>query len=57
MMILIAVLVTVCQAVEFQITNQDGGTVWIGIQGNTGKPALENGGFALDSGQSVSRGH
>lgn len=53
MMILVAILVAVCQAVEFEIANHDGGTIWIGIQGNSGKPLLENGGFALGSGQSV----
>lgn len=39
--------------VEFRIKNNDGGDVWIGIQGNDGKTALENGGFILGSGEQV----
>lgn len=40
-------------SVEFRIKNNDGGDVWIGIQGNDGKEALEGGGFVLGSGQQV----
>lgn len=41
------------QAVDFQIINKESGPIWVGIQGNSGKPALENGGFILDSKASV----
>lgn len=45
---------TLCEAVvEFRIKNNDGGDVWIGIQGNEGHIALGNGGFVLQSGGEV----
>ncbi|XP_019879519.2 uncharacterized protein LOC109607484 isoform X1 [Aethina tumida] len=44
---------SVC-GVQFDITNRDGGEIWIGIQGNSNKPTLENGGFKLGSGQTRS---
>lgn len=40
-------------SVEFRIKNNDGGDVWIGIQGNDGKEALASGGFVLGSGEQV----
>ncbi|XP_023016998.2 uncharacterized protein [Leptinotarsa decemlineata] len=46
-------LTTVC-AVEFQITNREIGPIWVGIQGNSGKPALANGGFILEAGATTS---
>lgn len=44
---------SVAHAAEFQITNNAGGEVWIGILGNSGNPPLNNGGFALGAGQTV----
>ncbi|XP_060527320.1 uncharacterized protein LOC132702590 [Cylas formicarius] len=44
-------LVAYCDAVSFQITNKDGGPIWIGIQGNPGHEHLANGGFALQQGE------
>ncbi|KAG5869072.1 hypothetical protein JTB14_001264 [Gonioctena quinquepunctata] len=44
---------TVC-GVEFQITNKEVGAIWVGIQGNSGKPALNNGGFVLEAGATTS---
>ncbi|XP_019879521.2 uncharacterized protein LOC109607486, partial [Aethina tumida] len=52
-------LVAAAYAVEFEITNRDGGDIWVGILGN-GKPDgshyehLHNGGFVLGSQQSIS---
>ncbi|XP_060534577.1 uncharacterized protein LOC132706992 [Cylas formicarius] len=43
-------------AVDFHITNKAGGPIWIGIQGNSGKPTLKNGGFALNQGQTETVG-
>ncbi|XP_045468648.1 pathogenesis-related protein 5-like [Harmonia axyridis] len=42
------------QAIEFQIKNNEGGQVWIGIQGNPGHQHLRNGGFSLGPRQQVS---
>lgn len=39
---------SIASAVEFEITNREIGAVWVGIQGNAGKHALENGGFILE---------
>ncbi|XP_044737462.1 pathogenesis-related protein 5-like [Chrysoperla carnea] len=39
---------------EFQLLNNYGETVWVGIQGNDGKDPLEGGGVELSSGQQVS---
>lgn len=51
--ILFAAILVYCEAVKFNIHNKDGGPIWIGIQGNADKPALENGGFKLAEGESV----
>ncbi|KAL3276956.1 hypothetical protein HHI36_012321 [Cryptolaemus montrouzieri] len=51
---LLSVLALGCQAREFQIRNNDGGDIWIGIQGNPGQENLNNGGFILGSQQQVS---
>ncbi|CAH0545826.1 unnamed protein product [Brassicogethes aeneus] len=48
------VLIGSTLAVQFDITNKDGGEIWVGIQGNSGKAALENGGFKLGQGQTRS---
>lgn len=40
-------------AVQFIIKNNEQGPVWIGIQGNDGRQALENGGFILGQGEQV----
>ncbi|CAH1101162.1 unnamed protein product [Psylliodes chrysocephalus] len=42
------------QAIEFQFVNKEIGAVWVGIQGNSGKEALANGGFILEAGASTS---
>lgn len=42
------------QALEFQFLNNYGQAIWVGIQGNIGKPTLNNGGFSLESGEMVS---
>lgn len=42
------------KAVDFQIENHEGGDIWVGILGNSGKPALKNGGFVLGSNKVVS---
>ena len=42
------------RARQFQIHNNLGGTIYVGILGNAGKPIPENGGFALGSQQQVS---
>nr|AEE63251.1 unknown [Dendroctonus ponderosae] len=50
-----AAIVVVCsQAATFNINNKDGGPIWVGIQGNTGKEHLANGGFKLAQGESRS---
>ncbi|KAK9874693.1 hypothetical protein WA026_005513 [Henosepilachna vigintioctopunctata] len=48
-------LVVVCSllvvnAIEFQIKNNEGREIWIGIQGNPNQPHLRNGGFKLPQG-------
>lgn len=52
--ILLVAILAYCEAVKFNIHNKDGGAIWIGIQGNSGKANLENGGFKLAEGESVS---
>ncbi|EEZ98103.1 Pathogenesis-related protein 5-like Protein [Tribolium castaneum] len=46
-------LVTAAQAVEFEIVNNAGGPVWLGVQGNPGHEHLSNGGAILNQGQSI----
>ncbi|KAG5869073.1 hypothetical protein JTB14_001265 [Gonioctena quinquepunctata] len=46
-------LTSVC-GVQFLIKNTRNSVVWIGIEGNSGKPALNNGGFVLVPGATVS---
>jgi hypothetical protein len=41
---------------NFNIQNNLGQTIWVGILGNAGLGQPNNGGFALNSGQSVSKG-
>lgn len=53
-LIVVAVILAVVNAVEFEIQNKDGGDIWVGIQGNPNKEHLSNGGFVLGAGQSVS---
>lgn len=43
------------QAVRFDIRNLEIGPVWVGIVGKDEQSILENGGFVLDAGKSVSR--
>lgn len=50
----VAIVVVYSQAATFNINNKDGGPIWIGIQGNSGKEHLANGGFKLAQGESVS---
>ncbi|XP_030758258.1 pathogenesis-related protein 5-like [Sitophilus oryzae] len=45
---------TMVNAVRFDITNREGGPVWVGIQGNPGHEHLRNGGFVLNQGQTTS---
>lgn len=52
--IVLAAILAYCEAVKFNINNKDGGPIWIGIQGNSDKDNLENGGFKLAQGESVS---
>lgn len=52
LLVLISV-VAFASAVDFEIYNNLPGPIWVGILGNGGKPALANGGFALDQYQSV----
>ncbi|KAJ8942403.1 hypothetical protein NQ318_014449 [Aromia moschata] len=47
-----ALLLVAVQAVDFQIVNNEIGAIWVGIQGNADKSALENGGFVLEAGAS-----
>lgn len=49
----ISIILAISQAIEFQIVNKEIGAVWVGIQGNSGKEALANGGFILEAGASV----
>lgn len=44
-------LITYVKSASFDITNQAGGPVWIGILGNPGKDIPNGGGFVLESGQ------
>lgn len=53
MFILLFSCLSVASAVEFEITNKEIGATWVGIQGNAGKPALENGGFILEKSSKV----
>lgn len=46
-------IATYAFGVQFDITNKDGGEIWVDIQGNDNKPPLENGGFKLASDQTV----
>jgi hypothetical protein len=41
---------------NFNLQNNLGYTVWVGILGNPGKGQPDNGGFALNSGERVSKG-
>jgi hypothetical protein len=41
---------------NFNIQNNLGFTVWVGILGNPSKGQPDNGGFALNSGERVSKG-
>jgi len=41
---------------QIHVYNQLGYTVWVGILGNNGKGQPDNGGFALNNGERVSRG-
>jgi len=41
---------------KFNLQNNLGYTVWVGILGNVGKGQPENGGFTLNSGERVSKG-
>lgn len=43
------------EGVEFQFVNKEIGAVWVGIQGNSGKESLNNGGFILEAGTTVSK--
>lgn len=49
----VALLAVATSAVEFRIKNNEIGDVWIGIQGNDGREALNNGGFVLGAGEQV----
>lgn len=51
--LLIVFAICTSEAAEFRIKNNEGGDIWIGIQGNSGKPALEGGGFILEPGKQV----
>jgi len=41
---------------NFNLQNNLGYTVWVGILGNVGEGQPENGGFTLNSGEGVSKG-
>jgi hypothetical protein len=41
---------------NFNLQNNLGYTVWVGIQGNDNMGQPDNGGFALNPGESVSKG-
>lgn len=49
----LALLALSATAVEFRIKNNEGGDIWVGIQGNDGRDPLNNGGFILGAGQQV----
>lgn len=42
-------------SVNFHVTNNMQGAIWVGILGNSGKEPLANGGFVLESAQTVSK--
>lgn len=46
---------SVAYTVDFEITNKEIGPIWVGIQGNSGKIPLVNGGFVLGAGATVSK--
>jgi hypothetical protein len=46
-------LLAAAQAVEFEVINNEGGPVWLGVLGNPGHTNLNNGGVILNQGQSV----
>ncbi|KAJ8919979.1 hypothetical protein NQ315_006509 [Exocentrus adspersus] len=46
-LVVVATVFSAAIAVEFEIRNQEGGDIWVGIQGNSGKQTLEGGGFVL----------
>lgn len=53
-LVVLSVVLALASAVDFEIRNNDpNGAIWIGIQGNPGNENLNNGGFVLNSGQSV----
>ncbi|CAH1119658.1 unnamed protein product [Phaedon cochleariae] len=52
----LAILVVAVQATDFEIVNREGGAIWVGTQGNSGKQPLKNGGFKLNAGQSITVG-
>jgi hypothetical protein len=41
---------------QFHVQNRLGYRVWVGILGNSGKGTPDNGGFALNNGERVSKG-
>src|SRR6266487_3781630 len=50
--VVFAAVFAVAQAAhEFRVINHCSHTVWVGTLGNSGKPAPDNGGFQLNSGQ------
>lgn len=52
-LVVVAVVLATAYAVEFEIKNLEIGDIWVGIQGNSGKEALEGGGFVLAPSASV----
>ncbi|XP_023310732.1 pathogenesis-related protein 5-like [Anoplophora glabripennis] len=46
-LVVVATVLATVYAVEFEFKNLEIGDVWVGIQGNSGKDALEGGGFVL----------
>lgn len=54
LLLLLSVTILSVESVRFDITNLESGDVWVGILGNNGKPSMENGGFVLGPGQTVS---
>ncbi|CAG9855907.1 unnamed protein product [Phyllotreta striolata] len=50
--VIIPLILSSASAVQFEIVNKEIGAVWVGIQGNSGKEALANGGFILQAGAS-----
>lgn len=48
-------LLAICTCdMTFNIMNNVPGTIWVGVQPNSGQPVLNNGGFSLDQGGQVS---